>query len=560
MTAPTKTYSYDEVPYPNNPFPQSHPDRLATIATLFGMSPQPIDHCRVLELGSGRGGNLLPMAEQLPGSQFVGVELSKIQISEAQELAERLQLGNIELKHMNILDVDAQLGQFDYIICHGVFSWVPTAVQDKILEICAANLSPQGVAYVSYNTYPGWNMRGMIRYMMCYHSQHFDAPQVRIDQARALLDFLVQHSPQNDCYGAFLKRELEMLQRSDDSYLFHEHLEDVNEPTYFHRFAERAEACGLRYLGESDMSAMYTGHIPADVWTTLESVSSNLIQMEQYMDFLRNRTFRQTLLCHQDVSIDRTLHPSDLEMLHVISPLVAENAQANVRSMETLNFRHRQLSEHAVAMENPLLKAALVCLANAWPGSVPFPLLLAKSRLRVDQRSVVTVNQIESQRIGLATELLRLYVHNLIELHAVPQSFTAVIGKCPKVSHLARIQAEKGKLVTTRRHVQLMLDDLQWHLLQLLDGTLDHSALLNALVKLVDDQVFVVQLNTPDLNRVQLRAHLSMALEQALQQFCAAGLLISGDVAERAVPSEPADVSANAGEEIFVKWAGLWQN
>ena len=117
----TNTYSYDEVPYPNNPFPQSHPDRLATIATLFGMKPQPIDQCRILELGCGGGGNLVPLAEQLPHSEFVGVELSRVQISQAQEWVKRLRFDNVELKHINILDVDAGLGKFDYIICHGVF-------------------------------------------------------------------------------------------------------------------------------------------------------------------------------------------------------------------------------------------------------------------------------------------------------------------------------------------------------------------------------------------------------------------------------------------------------
>ena len=67
------SYSYDEIPYESYPFAQSHPDRLATLATLFGMKPQPIDDCRVLELGCASGGNLIPMAACLPGSKFVGI-------------------------------------------------------------------------------------------------------------------------------------------------------------------------------------------------------------------------------------------------------------------------------------------------------------------------------------------------------------------------------------------------------------------------------------------------------------------------------------------------------
>src|SRR5439155_10600404 len=122
------------------------------------------------------------------------------------------------------------------LICHGVFSWVPTAVREKILDICAKNLAPHGVAYVSYNTYPGWHMRGMIRDMMRYHAMRFTTPQNRTQQARALLDFLAQSVRQDSPYSALLKSELEAVRHQADHYLYHEHLEDVNDPVYFHQF------------------------------------------------------------------------------------------------------------------------------------------------------------------------------------------------------------------------------------------------------------------------------------------------------------------------------------
>src|SRR6516165_7913322 len=152
--------SYDEIPYSNNAFYHTHPDCLATVATLFGMKPAPVQACRVLELGCGRGGNLIPMATSLPTSRFVGIDLSARQIAGGQEAVESLGLTNVELKQLSILDVDSDFGRFDYIICHGVYSWVPAAVQEKILEICAQNLAPSGIAYISYNCYPGWHLRG----------------------------------------------------------------------------------------------------------------------------------------------------------------------------------------------------------------------------------------------------------------------------------------------------------------------------------------------------------------------------------------------------------------
>ena len=184
--------SYEEVPYGSKPLYPTHPDCLATVATLMGMQPAAVENCRVLEMGCATGGNLIPMAATLPHSQFVGIDLSPRQIAEGQKLVDALGLTNIRLAPVSILDVDDAFGQFDYIICHGVYSWVPSAVQDKILEICSRNLAPQGVAYVSYNTYPGWHARGMVREMMGFHAKRFDDPSVRVGQARAFLEFVAK--------------------------------------------------------------------------------------------------------------------------------------------------------------------------------------------------------------------------------------------------------------------------------------------------------------------------------------------------------------------------------
>jgi methyltransferase-like protein/cyclopropane fatty-acyl-phospholipid synthase-like methyltransferase len=518
-------YSYDEVPYSNHPFAQSHPDRMATIATLFGLKPPPIGSCRILELGCGRGGNLVPMAEQLPGSDLVGIDLSAKQITEAQQWVERLEFKNIQLKQMNLADVDGSLGDFDYIICHGVFSWVPTEIQDKIFEICVKNLTPQGVAYVSYNTFPGWNMRGMIRDMMQYHSQHFELPQDRVNQSRALLDFLAKHSSDKNAFGMLLKSELETLRKLEDSYLFHEHLEEVNSPLYFHQFAERAESHGLQYLGEVEISSMYSGHFPQEVVATLENVAANLIQMEQYTDFLRNRTFRQTLLVHKDQTLDRQLRPADLESLYVASPLIPENPNVELRSREPLTLVDPP-SQRSVKVSSPILKSACLILSEAWPAGIGYSELRKNAQLRFDERMVVSADQIQEANKELGTDLLQFYVSNLIQIRSQSDCFSTQAGPRPEASRVARSQVEAGQTaVTSLAHTWQALDDFARHVLRNLDGDRNRSELVDILLNLVDDQTLALQTESQVNTCDQLRDILSQGLDQALSQLARAALV-----------------------------------
>src|SRR5262249_34675400 len=159
-----------------------------------------------------------------------------------------------------------------------------------------------GVAYVSYNTYPGWCLPEAVRAMMRLHADRFAEPTVRVRQARALLELFARAAPaENDAYGSALRKELELLRGGPDHYLYHEYLAEVNTPVYFHEFIAHAGSWGLQYLGEAAFREMLTEHFPPDVGQTLRLLAPDLVQTEQYMDFLRNRRFRQTLLCHKGV-------------------------------------------------------------------------------------------------------------------------------------------------------------------------------------------------------------------------------------------------------------------
>lgn len=468
----TPQTSYDEVPYESVAYAQTHPDRLATIATLFGMTPPPVDRCRVLELGCASGGNILPMAQPLPESRFVGIDLSREQIADGQRALDALGFKNVELRAMSITDVDQSMGEFDYILCHGVFSWVPREVQEKILTICARQLSPQGVAYISYNTYPGWHMRAMMREMMRFHAEGFDTPAKRVQQSRALLDFLAGAVTHKDGpYGQLLTQELEILRKTGDSYLLHEHLEEVNEPLYFHEFANRAAAHELRYLGESDVHAMAAHSFPAEVQETLRKLSPSIIKAEQYLDFLRHRMFRQTLLVHADAKLQHAVPPQRIERFHIAAEVRSIVAPVDAAADPTEEFRGP--GDLVLKTRDPLYRAALRILGKRWPRTVPFSELRDAARTLVGGEADTARDTRE-----LGTRLLTTYTASrFIELHVQPPAFTLTPGERPVASPFARWRVKNGGRVTNLRHQNVSLSKAERELLLLLDGTRDRAAL-----------------------------------------------------------------------------------
>src|ERR1019366_5453042 len=142
---------YNQVPYINSPYPQTHPGRLFVMGKLAGLHPAAVETCRVLEIGASEGENLVGMAVVLPRAEFVGIELAEVPVARGQKTIADLKLQNMRLLQMNLLDIGRDFGEFDYIIAHGLYSWTPMIVRDKILEVVKTNLSAQGVAFVSYN-------------------------------------------------------------------------------------------------------------------------------------------------------------------------------------------------------------------------------------------------------------------------------------------------------------------------------------------------------------------------------------------------------------------------
>lgn len=455
---------YDNILYPGCSYRQTHPDRLATLATLLGMQPAPIDHCRVLELGCSSGDNLIPMAWGLPNAEFVGIDLAARPIAEGQTAVQELGLGNIHLHQLDLLDFPDTMGTFDYIIAHGLYSWVPQVVQDKIMAVCHKHLAPNGVAFVSYNTYPGCHLRDMVREMMLYHVYNAPDSLTKIQQARALLKFLADSQTDPDEYGQLLHKELERVMHFPVAHFFHDDLAEINRPLYFHQFMEHAGSAGLQFLSEAEYFMVQTDQFPEQTVKVLDGLGGNILGQQQYLDFLRCRRFRQTLLCHADVAINFQVRPEQLTDLYFSAPVTVDSAEAAISDHEEIEFH----GENGALLRttNLLAKAALQHLGSMWPKALHFEeILFAALNLLGRERD-------REDGIQLGAILLNGFRTGLVEIHAYPPRLVLEPGEYPMVSPVVRRQVVKGDHLTTLRHRTIRLDDpLGCRLVQLLDGS-----------------------------------------------------------------------------------------
>jgi SAM-dependent methyltransferase len=462
MPAPSPN-PYDRFAYRTLPMPQTHPDRLATIALLHGMTPRAVDRCRVLELGCGDGSNLIPMAYGLPGSEFVGVDLAATAVAGGVAMISALGLGNVILRHQDIMELPDTLGTFDYIIAPGIYSWVPAPVRDRILAVCRARLAPQGVAFVSYNTYPGCHLRQAVWQILQYHVEGIAEPDERIAQARALARFMTDCPQADGSDGAVLANEMRAVLDHSPALLFHDDLAAVNVPVYFHEFAAHARRHGLQFLAEANFHEVRPQAYPPEVARQIWHLAGNrVVQKEQYLDFLWNRRFRQTLLCGEGVALDRALRPSVLRALHLGSPArpLAEHPKLDAPGVVE-EFRGR--GESSISTDHPLAKAAMFHLGRIWPRVADLDELLRNAG-----PGPASAADVEA----LLDILLAAYTAGVVELHTHAPRFALEPGPRPTVSPVARLQLDRGPFVASLRHTSVRIDDdLGRRLLTLMDGT-----------------------------------------------------------------------------------------
>jgi SAM-dependent methyltransferase len=440
----------------------------------------------VLELGCGDGANALSLAQTLPGARVLGVDASPGAIERGTRLSRAAALANVELRCAAFEDLGEGLGEFDYIVAHGVYSWVPPQARGALLDCVKRCLAPEGIALVSYNAYPGSYLRDMARDMLRYHVQGSSDPQARLASAQELMRTIVEIE-QPSPFARVLREQMERMLGYSDALLFHDDLAEVSTPFYFHEFIEHASKRALQFLSEADLFESQMRDVPASAGELMAGLPEDVVVREQYMDFFKNRMFRQTLLCHEAAPVSRALEEAEIEGMWVSSRARlseglldgdGEEGRAPGATPASSAGTAPAGDPHAstfvtpegfsMSTSEPLVLAAMDTLAAAWPQSVDFATLLGASCEAAGPEA--SAKLVSARLCGV---LLQAYLARIVMLQGCPPPLTGEPGERPAASPLARAQRDAGlSSVSSLLHGSVRLEDeLEQDTLALLDGT-----------------------------------------------------------------------------------------
>ena len=457
---------YDLFSYESIPFAETHPRHLAVLGRLFELRTADPGRCRVLELGCASGGNLIPMAWYHSDAQFLGIDLAANQVRQGQARIAQLGLRNIELRQGDIQTLGEELGHFDYIIAHGVYSWVAAEVREKLLSLARRLLNPDGLCYLSFNTLPGWRMRGMLRDILLYACQGIQDVEQRLAAAYAALDRLDAALGDLQALSArYMREEISYLRKAHPSYLLFEYLAQENQAFLFSEFLDHTRRHGLRYLCDTELANLFPATFGQATEKALADIDDDMA-LEQWLDFVSARNFRRCVLCRDDAAPAEELSLDAFAEFAFGSDLKPPQ-KVDLNRVKAAPFR--QSDGNRVDVEHPLSKAMLLEMADRQPDLQRLDAMLPAVQQRMARSGG---ERFAEDYQSCLMELFSLFSHRLLHASPGPLAFYREQEKMPRVTALARAQVAAGQPhVTTARHTSMDLDTFAARFLHYLDGT-----------------------------------------------------------------------------------------
>ena len=513
---------YDQFSYESIAFQDTHPRHLAALGRLFELPAAAPGNCRVLELGCATGGNLIPMAWYQPQASFLGIDLSANQIREGQSMIDRLGLTNVELRQGDILALGEELGSFDYIVAHGVYSWVPATVRERLLGLSRALLKPAGLLYLSFNALPGWRMRGMLRDILRFACRDAGDARTKLDAAYTALARLEQSLGELQALSArYLREEIKYLRSAHPSYLLFEYLAEENHAFLFSDFLADTARHRLRYLCDTQLSFLFPSTFGSATEAALGDIADDM-ELEQWLDFVSARNFRRCVLCRDDAV------PADELSLDAFAEFafgcdLTPPPRLDLRSDKAAPFR--QPDGTTVDVSHPLSKVLLLEMIERQPDLLHLQQLLPGA----EQRLLRAGGKPAEQTYDLCLmELFTLFSHRALSAAPDPAYFKQEQLSHPRATALARAQVAAGhSQVATARHSSLDLDSFAARMIHHMTGSHDLVALTDRLIEELERGLLV----PPDDLKLQrwsdekLRKRFTANCQEMLTLFARQGIL-----------------------------------
>jgi SAM-dependent methyltransferase len=437
------TTAYDEVQYPSTLHPATHPARLAALARLHGLDAPDPAKARVLEVAGGDGLNVIAMAAVYPEAQFLSFDLSSSAVARGRALAQAAGLDNVRIEQGDVVDAaDGLDGEFDYVIVNGLYAWVPEPVRAATLKLIGGVLSPEGIAFLSYNTTPGGYLRLAVREMLLREREQGLDAQDEMRRVRAFLADFVVPRDDDDPARASLRYAARPIMEKPDGFLFHDELGDCFEPQALTEVARAAAPHGLSLLGDAMPALVFNGLPGSDLD---EEEALRFAQTEDYMDCA---FFHRSLFVRSGRGPLRRIDPACFAGLY---------GAARVRRTgpQTLMSGDKEIE-----IDDDRLCDFLELLGRSAPAWVPLD-EFAGSQAHCEA-------------------LVQLYQRGIVDLYATPYPGGSEPGDRPRASGLVRAQIAAGivGLSAIEHRAIAVADHAPRAFLALLDGTRSRDQLV----------------------------------------------------------------------------------
>jgi SAM-dependent methyltransferase len=459
--------SYDAIRYPGTVVPNTSPNHLA-LCSLWHQGPRPLpERYRLVELGCGDGANLLPLAFYHPGSDFIGIDSSAEELERARRGAASLGLKNIRLVPQDVrVLVSTDFEPCDYIVAHGLYSWVPQDAREALLGFCRQTLTPSGLAYISYNAQPGWAIRRLVREILLRARPVREAAlDQKAQRAQQVAARLLEDLPSRDyAYAVLLADELERVRNARPGYVFHEYLAEVNDGFWLGDFVRDARGHGLDYLGDAQFGR-WEGYVPEQIRSALAGRKLDRVEQEETADLIGDRYFRASILCRADAPRTSATPRALLDEVRIAGSLSAQSDAFDLTEGLAEGFIGHGRAE--VTLEASITKAAVLLLASRWPSALPLDTLHRQALDFLDTHGHAKSQSCLAQ---LSDDVITLFEAGQVDLRLGPGSAPGRSSEPPKAHALARFEAGHREALTTRAHLSLPLSPGALAITRALDG------------------------------------------------------------------------------------------